>query len=86
MTRTEASIAQIQASIMWIESHLGLPDSSPQDLAQPSVVPHQTGSTCPPPALKASLDVLAVAAASATSPIAAPQPRQAEDEPSPAID
>ena len=48
MTRTEASIAQIQASIVRIESQLGLPASSPQDPAQPSVVPHQTGSAPPP--------------------------------------
>ena len=84
MTRTEASIAQIQASIMRIKCHLGLPASSPQDPAQPSVVPPQTGSAPPPPAPAASLDVLAAAAASATSPTAAPQPAQAEDEPSPA--
>ena len=86
MTRTEASIAHIQASIMRIESHLGLRASSPQDLAQPSVVPHQTRSTLPPTAPAASLDVLAAAAASATYPTAAPQPAQAEDEPSPATD
>ena len=86
MTRTETSIAQIQASIMQIESHLDLPDSSPQDPAQSSVVPHQTRSASPPPAPAASLDVLAAAAASSTSPTAAPQPAQAEDEPSPATD
>ena len=86
MTCTETSIAQIQASIMWIESHLSLPDSSPQDPAKPSVVPHQTGSASPPPTPAASLDVLATAAALATSPTAAPQPAQAEDEPSPATD
>ena len=86
MTRIETSIAQIQASIIWIESHLGLPDSSPQDPAQPSVVPHQTGSPPPPPAPAASLDVLAAAATSASSPTAAPQPAHAKDEPSPATD
>ena len=86
MTCTEASIGQIQASIMRIESHLGLPASSPQDSTQPSVVPPQTGSAPPPEAPAASLDVLAAAAASATSPTAAPQPTQAEDELSPASD
>ena len=65
---------------------LGLPASSPQDPAQPSVVPHQTGSAPSPPTPAASLDVLAAAAASATSPTTAPQPAQAEDEPSPATD
>ena len=83
MTHTETSIAQIQASIMRIESHLGLLDSSPKDPAQPSIVPHQTRSASPPPAPTATLDILAAAAASATSPIAAPQPAQAEDEPFP---
>ena len=86
MTRTEASITQIQISIMRIESHLGLPASFPQDPAQPSVVPHQTGSASPPPAPAASLDVLAAATASATSPTTAPQPAQTEDELSPATD
>ena len=86
MTRTETSIAQIQASIIRIESYLGLPDSSPQDPAQPSIVPHQTSSAPPPPAPTASLDVLVAIAASATSPTAAPQPAQVEDEPSPATD
>ena len=86
MTPTETSIAPIQASIIRIESHLGLPNSSPQDPAQPSVVPHQTDSAPPPPAPTASLDVLATAATSATSHIAAPQPAQAEDESSPATD
>ena len=83
MTRTEASIAQIQASIMRIESHLGLPAISPQDPTQPSVVPLQTGSAPPPSAPAASLDVLVAAAALATSPTA-PQPARVEDEPSPA--
>ena len=86
MTRTEASINQIHTSIMRIESHLGLPASSPQDPAQPSIVPHQTGSASPPPAPTASLDVLVAAAASTTSPTAAPQPALAEDERSPATD
>ena len=86
MTRTDASMAQIQASIIQIESHLGLPTSPPQDPAQPSVVPPQTESAPPPPAPAASLDVLAAVAASTTSPTAAPQPAQTEDEPSPATD
>ena len=85
MTCTEASIAQIQANIMRLESHLSLPDISPQAPTQPSVVPLQTRSSPPPSAPAASLDVLAAAAASATSPTA-PQPAQAEDEPSPATD
>ena len=85
MTRTEASIAQIQASIMRIESHLGLLAISPQDPTQPLAVPPQTRSTPPPSAPVASLDVLAAAAASTTSPTA-PQPAQAEDEPSPTTD
>ena len=85
MTRIEASIAQIQASIMCLESHLGLPAISPQDPTQPSTIPLQIGSKPPLSAHAASLDVLAAAAASTTSPTA-PQPAQAEDEPSIATD
>ena len=85
MTRTEASIAQIQASIIRIENHLGLPAISPQDPTQASAVPPHTGSTPPPSAPAASLYLLAAAAASSTSPTA-PQLVQAEDEPSPATD
>ena len=39
MTRTEASIAQIQDSIERLESHLGLPTVSPQDPTQASAIP-----------------------------------------------
>ena len=82
MTRTEAAVAQIQASLMQLQSHLGLPAVSQQALAQASAIPPPEGSAPPPLAPADSLDVLA-AAASATSP-AAPQPTQAEDDPSPA--
>ena len=85
MTRTEASIAQIQASIVRLESHLGLPAVSPQAPAQTSAIPPQSGSVPPPSAPATSLDVLAAATTSATSPTA-PQPAQAEDEPSPTTD
>ena len=64
---------------------VGLPAISPQDPTQPSAVPPQTGLAPPPSAPAASLDVLEAAAALATSPTA-PQPAQAEDEPSPSTD
>ena len=85
MSRTEAAIAQIQASIMQLQSHLGLPTISSQAPAQASAIPPRAGSAPPPSAPVASLDVLAVAVASTTS-LAAPQPDQAEDDPSPATD
>ena len=85
MTRTEAAIAQIQASLMQLQSHLGLPADSPHPPAQALAIPPPVGSAPPPSAPAASLDVLAAAAALATSP-AAPQPAQAEDDLSPATD
>ena len=83
MTRTEVAVAQIQASLMQLQSHLGLPPVSLHGSAQASDIPPPVGSAPPPSAPTASLDLLAAAAASATSP-AAPQPAQAEDDPSPA--
>ena len=70
---------------MRLESHLGLPTVSPQALAQASAIPPRAGSVPPPSAPTASLDMLAAAAASATSP-ATSQPAQAEDDSSPATD
>ena len=67
MTCTEASIAQFQASIVRLESHLGLPAVSSQAPTQTSAIPPQKGSVLSPSASATSLDVLAVAAASATS-------------------
>ena len=83
MTRTEAAVGQIQASLMQLQSHLGLPTISLQALAQASDIRPNAVSAPPPLAPAASLDVLVAATASATSP-AAPQPAQAEDDPSPA--
>ena len=85
MTCTEVAVAQIQASFLQLQSHLGLSAVSQHAPAKASDIPPPTGLAPPPSALTASLDVLAAAAASATSP-AAPQPAQAEDHPSPATD
>ena len=85
MTRTEAAVAHIQASLMQLQSHLGLPTVPPQAPAQASAIPPLAGSAPLPSAPTVALDVLAAAGASATS-LAAPQPAQAEDDPSPSID
>ena len=85
MTRTEATVAHSQAILMQLQSNLGLPAISPHAPAQALAIPFPIGSTPPPSAPAASLDVLAAVAASATSP-AAPQPAQAGDDPYPTID
>ena len=85
MTRTKAVVAQILASLMQLQSYLGLSAVSPHTPAQASVIPPPSRSAPPPSAPAAFLDVLAAATASATSP-SAPQPAQAEDDPSPATD
>ena len=85
MTHTEAAVAQSQAILMQLHSHLGLLVVSPHTPAQASAIPPPAGSPPPPSAPAASLDMLVAAAASATSPVA-PQPTQAEDDPSPATD
>ena len=85
MTLTEAVVAQSQAILMQLQSHLGLPAISPHAPAQASTIPPPARSAPPPSAPADSLDVLAAAAASATPP-AAPQPAQAEDDSSPAAD
>ena len=63
MTHIEATMAQNQAILMQIQSHLGLPPISPS-------MPTQASSVPPPiePALVASLDFLAAAAVAATPP------------------
>ena len=81
MTRIEAAVAQIQASMMQLQSHFGLPAVSPQAHAQASAIPPRVRSAPPPSTPATSLDVLVAAAASTTSPTA-PQPAQAEDDPS----
>ena len=70
---------------MQLQSHMGLLAVSPYVLAQASTTPPPAGSAPPPPASADPLDVLAVAAASAT-PLKVPQPVQAEDDSSSAID
>ena len=89
MTRTEAAMAQTssilaqnQAILMQIQSHLGLLAISPYVPAQAFSSPTPAGPTPPSLAPADPLDVLAVAA----TPSAAPQPVQAEDDSSPAID
>ena len=86
MTRTEAAMAQTnailaqnQAILMQLQSHQGLPAVSPYVPAQAAATPPPTGSAPPPSAPTDPLDVLATAAASAT-PLAAPQPVEAEDD------
>ena len=73
MTRTEDAVAQNQAILLQLQSHLGLPTVSPHTPAQTSAAPPPTRLAPSPSALADSLDVLAAAAASATPP-AAPQP------------
>ena len=85
MTRTEAAVAQNQAILMQLQSHMGLPAVSPYVPTQASATPPPAGSAPSPPAPADPLDVLAAAAASATPP-AAPQPVQAEDDSSLATD
>ena len=79
MTHTEAAVAQNQAILMQLQSHLSLPAVSPHAPAQSSATPPPTGSAPPPPAPTNPLDALTAAAASTTTP-AAPQLFQAEDD------
>ena len=74
MTHIEAAMAQNQAILMQIQSHLGLPQISPSVLAQASSVPPPTE-----PAPATPLDLLAAVAVDATPPIV-PQPAQDEDD------
>ena len=84
MTCTEAALAQNQAILVQIKSHLNLPPIS-------ILVPAQASSVHPPsvpvpsaqPAPVDSLDVLATAAVTATPPTT-PQPAQDEDDLPPA--
>ena len=89
MTRTEAAIAHIsailaqnQAILMQIQSHLGLLAISLYVPAQAFSTPTPAGPAPPPPAPTTPLDVLAAAA----TPLAVPQPVQAEDASSPTTD
>ena len=82
MAQTSAILAQNQAIIMQIQSHLGLPTISPYVPTQAFSAPTPAGPAPPPPAPADPLDVLAVVA---TLP-AAPQPVQVEDASSPATD
>ena len=100
ITCTEAAVAQNQAILMQLQSHLGLPAVSPHAPAQASTTPPPAGSAPPLLAPTDPLDMLAVAAASTTPPaaptatppaassppLAAPQPVQAEDDSSSATD
>ena len=79
MTRTEAAIAQNQAILLQLLSHLGLPTVPPHTPTQTSAAPPPAGSAPSPSAPADSLDVLEAAAASATPP-AASQPAQVEDD------
>ena len=78
ITCTEDVVAQSQAILMQLQSHLGLPAVSLHTPAQASGTPPLVGSAPPPSSPTDSLDVLAAAAA--------PQPAQAEDDSSPAAD
>ena len=87
MTHTQAALAQNQAILVHIQSHLGLPLISPSMPAQASSVHPPsipTPSTQPAPA--APLNLLAAVAVAATLPAtpAAPQPTQDEDDLPPA--
>ena len=75
ITDIEAAMAQNQAILTQIQSHLDLPPISPS-------VPAQASSAPPPAELAAvaSLDLLAAAAAVAATPPTAPQPAQDEDD------
>ena len=70
---------------MQIQSHLGLPTTSPYVPARAVAVPPPAGPAPPPPASIDPLDVLAAVAVAATPPVA-PQPIQAEDDSSSATD
>ena len=85
MAQTSAILAHNQAILMQIQSHLGLPTTSPYVPARSVAVPPIAGPTPPPPASTDSLDVLATAAVASTPPVA-PQPVQAEDDSSSATD
>ena len=80
MSRTEATLAQNQAILMQIQSHLSLPPISPSVPAKASLVPPAQ------PTPTASLDLLAAAAIAATPPArpTTPQPAQDEDDLPPA--
>ena len=77
MTHIEAVMAQNQAIIMQIQSHLGLPPISPLVPAQGSLVPPLAE-----PANATPLDLLA--AAVTANPSIAPHPVQGEDDSPPA--
>ena len=85
MAHTSAIVAQNQAILMQLQSHMGLPVVSPYVPAQASATPPPAGSTPQPLAPTDPLDVLAAAVASATPP-AAPQHVQAEDDSSSTTD
>ena len=82
MAQTSAILAQNQAILMQIQSHLGLPTISPYVPAHVFSTPTPVGPAPLPPVPADPLDVLAVAA----TPPVAPQPVQAEDASSPATD
>ena len=80
MMRPEVALAQNQAILVQIQSHLGLPLISTSVPAQASSVhPPSVPTPSTQPAPADSLDVLAVAAVATTSPVA-PQPAQDEDD------
>ena len=85
MTQTSTILAQNQAILIQIQSHLGLPAISPYVPAQAFSTPTPAGPTPPPPTPIDPMDVLAAAAVAATPP-AAHQPIQAEDASSPTTD
>ena len=92
MTRTEKAMAQTSAILahnevilMQLQSHQGLPAVSPYVPSQAVATPPTTGSDPPPSALANPLDVLAAAVASTTPP-AAHQLVEVEDDSSLAID
>ena len=85
MAQTSAILAQNQAILMQIQSHLGLPTISSYVPAQAFSAPTPAGLTPPPLAPVDPLDVLAAAAVAAT-PLETPQPIQAQDASSPTID
>ena len=79
MSRTEAALAQNQAILVQIQSHLGLPPISPLVPAQASLVhPPSVPPTQPTPA--APLDLLAAAAVVATPPATPVVSQSAQDE------
>ena len=88
MTHTEATLAQNQAILMQIQSHLGLPQISPSVPAQASSVhPPSIPAPSAQPAPIAPLDLLVASVAVAAPPPAtpaAPQPAQDEDDLPPA--